>query len=269
MGTAPTTARTERTSIHVVAYATDGRIRLKEIAGLPGEPLHRLTHALTTRLDGDGLLHVFGTGAIATVGDVPLERHREAIERALGVPLLDVSRDRLQIVADPSATAPTIEAGCVVVPRIDDATIDAAAFLLARSVALERYETRADAIVDDALALAMEFAARARPPGRHPGQVRRVARLAVERLELARWFFPLDRPDWTWDDPVTARLYDTLSDDLELEDRHAALLHKLSSVESTVRIVIDLWESRRNRVLEWAIVLLIVLEVLLALVRVH
>jgi uncharacterized Rmd1/YagE family protein len=82
---------------------------------------------------------------------------------------------------------------------------------------------------------------------------------------LARWFFPLDRPDWTWEDQTISELYDRLSDNLELHERHDALEHKLASVQSTLEIVIDLWQSRRSRSLEWAIVLLIIAEIVLAL----
>jgi uncharacterized Rmd1/YagE family protein len=249
----------------LVAWATDGRIRLRELKDLPGETIRQPPHAITQRLPDGGVLHVFGIGAVVALGGASLEACRAALEQAIGRKLLDDTRDAIVLRADPRAVSPRIEGDRVVVPRLDDAAEDTAAFVLAHSVALERYESRADAILDDALALAGDFAVRGRPPGRHPQQIRRIARLALERLELARWFFPLDRPDWSWDQPAVAHLYDALADELELADRHAALLHKLESVEGTVRIVIELWDARRNRVLEWAIVLLIVLEIALAL----
>lgn len=251
----------------LTAWATDGRVRLRELRGLPGEMVRQPPHAITQRLPDGNVLHVFGIGAVVAVGGASAAGWREEIERAIGRRLLDGTRDVLVLRADPRATSPRMEGGRMIVPRVDDSAQDTAAFVLAHSVALERYEARADSILDDALALAGEFASRGRPPGPHTHQIRRAARLAIERLELARWFFPLDRPDWSWDEPAIAHLYDTLADDFELADRHAALLHKIESVEGTVRIVIELWDARRNRLLEWAIVLLIVVEIVLALVH--
>ena len=73
-------------------------------------------------------------------------------------------------------------------------------------------------------------------------------------------------PDEAWDDPQVARLFDDLSHNLELGERHKAMLHKLSAVEHGCESAIDLWHGRRSNALEWAIVLLIVVEIVLAAV---
>ena len=77
--------------------------------------------------------------------------------------------------------------------------------------------------------------------------------------------FPLDRPESTWDSAYAARVHDLLFAHFELRDRHEALMHKLASVQSTLEIIIDLWQSRRSLLLEAAIIALFLLEIGLAL----
>jgi uncharacterized Rmd1/YagE family protein len=54
---------------------------------------------------------------------------------------------------------------------------------------------------------------------------------------------------------------------LELAERHEALMHRMSALERSLQMIVSVWESRRARFLEWAIVWLIVVEIAMALVR--
>lgn len=253
------------------AVALDGRVRLRSVAGQTRWPVvGQNPNAVTVKGPGDRIVRVYAIGAVVVEGP-------EGIVPDLALELAEITgrhldlrtEERLRVSCAPVSNAQGFEVDWdrVVLPRADGGVLDAVSHLLAQSVALERYERGADAITDETLALAGEFARQGRPPWRRGLPIRRIAALAVQRLELARWFFPLDRPEWTWEDAEVARLYDALFEHYELHDRHEALLHKLASVESTLQVVINLWEGRRSRGLEWAIVILIVLEIVLAIVE--
>ena len=89
----------------------------------------------------------------------------------------------------------------------------------------------------------------------------RPAPFLARRLELARWFFTLDRPQSAWDEPAIYELHEALAENLELKDRQSAVEYKLEAVEESLDTVTDLWHGRRSLALEWAVVVLIVLEI--------
>jgi len=65
------------------------------------------------------------------------------------------------------------------------------------------------------------------------------------------------------------RIYDELRAEFDLVDRYQALELKLRSVQEALELVLDVARDRRLVLLEAAIVLLIVLELLLSLLRLH
>ena len=66
---------------------------------------------------------------------------------------------------------------------------------------------------------------------------------------------------------MIARLYDALFRNLEFKERHDAMVYKLHAVDTVMEMLIDVWQARRSLALEWAIVLLIIFEIGLALVE--
>jgi uncharacterized Rmd1/YagE family protein len=144
-------------------------------------------------------------------------------------------------------------------------TLDAVAHLLGQSAALDRYAQEADRVLVEALSLARELEARGRLPRSISTLSRRVGRIIASRLELARSFFLLDRPEAAWSDPAIHNLHEALAHNLELKERHQAILHRLDAVEEAVDTAMDLWQGRRALALEGVIALLILVEIAMAL----
>lgn len=71
-----------------------------------------------------------------------------------------------------------------------------------------------------------------------------------------------DKPDLLWDHPDLERLFARLVDELELVERSQALDRKLALVGEASTTLLTLVQSRRTYVVEIAIVLLILLEVI-------
>jgi uncharacterized Rmd1/YagE family protein len=69
------------------------------------------------------------------------------------------------------------------------------------------------------------------------------------------------KPDLLWDHPELAPLYATLAAEWELEERTEALAGKLEMIREISQTLLDLTETRRSRLLELAVVLLIATEV--------
>lgn len=117
------------------------------------------------------------------------------------------------------------------------------------------------------LAILQALKVRGRLPWARAELIRRIAGVAASQLELTRSFFLVDRPDTTWEDPVAARVFDDLYEHLELEERHAAVQERLETLSATLRTVADLQHGRQGTLLESAIVVLIVVEVVLYLIK--
>ncbi|MFY9823671.1 MAG: hypothetical protein WAM82_19980 [Thermoanaerobaculia bacterium] len=70
-----------------------------------------------------------------------------------------------------------------------------------------------------------------------------------------------------WEDPAMDRIYVDLREEFDLGDRYEALESKLRSVQEALELVLDVARDRRLVLLESAIVVLIVVELLLSLLR--
>lgn len=269
MTQAPVPATTKGTPLTTVALA--GRVDLARAAAALNRPqVHRYPYASVFALDGDARLHVFAFGAVVLEGRRELDAALQTlIEAAAGVRCLLDTVETYFVSVDPSreTSSPRVGWDQVSVPDASGEFVGAVALLLAQSAALERYEHAASKLLDESLALSRELAARGRLPRRSGKLVRQLGRITADRLELARWFYLVDRPAETWEEARVAGLYDALFANLELAQRHQAMLHKLEAVERATQIVVDLWQVRRGAWLEIAIVALIVFELVLMLWR--
>jgi uncharacterized Rmd1/YagE family protein len=85
------------------------------------------------------------------------------------------------------------------------------------------------------------------------------------RTEVLSVLHLLDKPDATWDDPGMDRIYGDLREEFDLTDRYEALEQKLRSVQEALELVLGVARDRRLLILELAVVLLILFELLFAL----
>ncbi|MFM1997199.1 MAG: hypothetical protein RLZZ111_1586 [Planctomycetota bacterium] len=76
-----------------------------------------------------------------------------------------------------------------------------------------------------------------------------------------------DSPDLLWDHPELERLWARIRDEFEIRERFAALHGKLSLISRTAETALDLLQNRRALRVEWAIVGLIVFEIVLTLLQ--
>jgi len=252
----------------MVAVALDGRVDVASAAELLHLPVERrYPYGWVFAADGGRLyLFAFGAAVLEAAARIEEPRHK-LIERATGRHLLPNTADTYWVRVAPQHESSSYRVAFdqVVIPGRTPELVGAVALLLGQSAALERYEVTANRLVDEALALSRDLASGARLPFSTKALVRRIGELTADRLELARWFYLVDRPPETWEDAQVATLYDALFVNLELPERHRAMLHKLSAVESATSTAIDLWQGSRSNALEIAIVLLIVFEIAHAL----
>ena len=170
---------------------------------------------------------------------------------------------------DPGAR-PDVSDGALTIDQLTRERASVIALTVAQSAAMEYYERiveemfgRTDQHGRPAGGRAARVPVRTRPLHRFIGAAIGTRNEVLSILHL------LDKPDEAWDDPGMDRIYDELRAEFDLVDRYQALELKLRSVQEALELVLDVARDRRLVLLEAAIVLLIVLELVLSLARLH
>ena len=211
-----------------------------------------------------GLAMLFRYGAAVSFNLTP-EEHRQLIahlrERVQGTVNRPETEDTTVFVSPPNTDSVITTEG-IGLYDFSLSRLKIVAIVLARSVALARYETAMAAAFDlvEPLALQVEQEARGRRMRellRHIGGVLLIQHKMVGRVEIQ------EKPELIWDQPELERLYLRLEAEYELRERNAVLERKLAIISRTAETTINLLHNRRMLRVEWYIVVLIVAEVIL------
>jgi uncharacterized Rmd1/YagE family protein len=161
-------------------------------------------------------------------------------------------------------SASAITNDCAVVPHYDRAFIDIIAFVLAKSVALERIEERVDLVLDETEGLIALL-----DQGKLNIPDKRLAKFAAGILNFKyrsiAYIMVLDKPEITWENPEADRFYLTMANMFELNQRYQEIKHKSETLMDITQVFSDLSHARRASRLEWIIIILIFIEIVIYL----
>lgn len=252
-------------TFHATAFVEN--FSLKELAALfPGA--RPRAHGLRTALEPDGEVFLYPFGVVV-FRDVPRERadaELARLRRARPGLTAEVVREDIAVREEPGA-AVRVAAGAVVVDRLTPDRAGIVALTVAQSAAMEYYERIVDALFARLQGLAAKMEARGTVPLRTRPLHRFIAEAIATRGEVLSILHLLDKPDEVWEDPAMDRIYEDLRAEFDLLDRYGALEAKLQAVQEGLELVLDVARDRRLVLLEAAIVLLIVFEIVLSFVR--
>jgi uncharacterized Rmd1/YagE family protein len=156
--------------------------------------------------------------------------------------------------------------------RVDKLTTGRAgvvALTVAQSAAMEYYEQVVDSLFARTGRMVERMEARGTVPVRTRPLVRFIGEAINNRNEVLSVLHLLDKPDATWEDSAMDRIYDDLRTEFDLADRYAALELKLRSVQEALELVVDVARDRRLLLLEVAVAILILVEILLPLFHIY
>ncbi len=135
--------------------------------------------------------------------------------------------------------------------------------VLAKSAVLAHDERRVAAVFDVIEPLAHELATYGRTPRDRTSILKLIGNALLVQHRVSGRVAVTEKPDALWDSPDLERLYARLEDEYELKERVEGLDRKLTVVAETANTLTDIIDTRRSFRLEWAIVLLIVFEIVL------
>jgi uncharacterized Rmd1/YagE family protein len=252
---------------HAVAFVEN--LSLKDLAAAYAGA-RRTPHQLAFRTSGGGDVYIYPFGAIVFRDVAASEREAELTRLGRARPGLTSATviEEFSVREDPGGKA-IISAGALTIDRLTAERASVIALTVAQSAAMEYYER----IVEEMFARTGRIVDRLEVRGSVPIRTRPLHRFigtAIStRNEVLSILHLLDKPDEAWDDPGMDRIYDELRAEFDLVDRYQALELKLRSVQEALELVLDVARDRRLVLLEGAIVLLIVSELLLSILRLH
>lgn len=177
-----------------------------------------------------------------------------------------VQREDYEVGEEPG-TDIELRDGALIVDRMSAERASVVALTIAQSAAMRYYERIAAGLFTRTaiLVAGMERS------GTVPVRTRRLHRFIAEaignRNEVLSVLHLLDKPDAVWNDPAMDRIYFDLRAEFDLVDRYRALELKLSSVQDSLELVLDVARDRRLVLLELGVIVLIVFELVLSLWR--
>jgi required for meiotic nuclear division protein 1 len=250
-------------TFHAVAFAEN--LSLRELASLYPEA-KRSTHELCITRDDGSEMFVYPFGALLFRNVPAAAREAEVVRLRAAQPKLSttVIKEEFTVRVD-STGAPRVEHGVLILDAMSAERSSVIAMTVAQSAAMEYYEGIVEEMFERTDRLVERMEARGTVPfGTRPLHRFIGAAIGV-RNEVLSVLHLLDKPDETWVDAGIDRIYEELRSEFDLADRYQSLELKLRSIQEALELVLDVARDRRLVLLELAIVLLIVFEIVLAM----
>jgi uncharacterized Rmd1/YagE family protein len=213
---------------------------------------------------GDGYAVVFRYGALVLVGLAPEEELAILAQYSHGAVPIEEERVELTV-------APDQEEGLSVDARLQIRALTPAhvlvlADILAKSIALARYEREIAAVLDTIEPVAARLAVKGRIPSARKELLQLIGSALLAQHRVSGRIAFAEKPDALWDHPELERLYARLEDEYEIVERGTLLNGKVEVVASAAQTFTDMMDTARSVRLEVLIVVLILAELIIAAV---
>jgi required for meiotic nuclear division protein 1 len=251
-------------TFHAVAFVEN--LAIRELTSLyPGAVLG--PHELCVGRAEGGKVFVYPFGAMvfqdvaAAAREAEVKRLREAQPKLTSTTVIN---EEFTVRVDARSTL-RIENGVLSLDSMTAERSSVIAMTVAQSAAMEYYE----GIVEEMFVRTDRLVERMEARGTVPFGTRPLHRFIGAaigvRNEVLSVLHLFDKPDETWEDARIGRIYEELRAEFDMADRYQALELKLRSIQEALELVLDVARDRRLVLLELAVVLLIVFEIVLAL----
>jgi len=211
---------------------------------------------------------ITGYGSCVFLGVQPAEQ--EAFLRGVAVAAVKLlpqrHADTFHLAVQPSLPVSSLlEADVLTLRQLDPNYLRVVTAVLAQSVALSHHEAKVDALLEllGGVNAELERSGRMLLPKRElfqrVGEVNSILTDVIAKLGL------LSRSDAAWAAARYAEAHAELRADFDIEDRFENLHLKIELLSTTLRFHIDVLQNAKADAMEWAIILLISVEVVLSL----
>ncbi len=216
---------------------------------------------------GRGYVVIFRYGAVVLVG------LSEAQEKTVLAQLMAKStipapldEERLVIALRPDEDEGVTDTGRLQIRELTQAHVLVLADILAKSVALARYEREIGQVFDTIEPAANTLAVEGRIPSARRALLKLIGSALLAQHRVSGRIAFAEKPDALWDHPGLERFYARLEDEYEIVERGTLLNGKVGVIATAAETFTDLVDTARSARLELLIVVLILAEIVIAAV---
>jgi uncharacterized Rmd1/YagE family protein len=156
--------------------------------------------------------------------------------------------------------------GALQIRELTAAHVLVLADILAKSVALARYEKEIASVFDTIEPAAGTLAVSGRIPRNRRALLQLIGSALLAQHRVSGRIAFAEKPEILWDHPELERFYARLEDEYEIVERGTLLNGKMSVLSSAAQTFTDMMDTARSARLELLIVVLIVAELVIAAV---
>ena len=221
---------------------------------------------LTVGIDSGRCAYLYPFGVVVFQDAITDDEDRLLAAVRGAIPGLSAEVVREEFVVEETGASQSLSEGILRIDRLTPGRARIVSLTVAQSASMEYYERIVERLFARNLELVQRLERRGKVALRVGPLHRFIGEAIVTRAEVLAVLHLLDKPDEIWDDPVMDRLYADLRSQFDLADRYEAMETKLRSVQEAFESLLDVARDRRMFLLEAAIVLLIVFEILMRLI---
>ena len=216
------------------------------------------------RLD-QGYVAVFRYGAVVLLG-----LSAEAEKAVLAEFVADVSRngpieeEKIALLLRPDQEEGLSAGGILQMKDLSVAHALVLSDILAKSVALGRYERELASVFDTIEPAATTLAISGRIPKNRKALLQLIGSALLAQHRVSGRIAFAEKPDILWEHPELERFYARLEDEYEIVERGTLLNGKMTVLASAAETFTDMMDTARSARLELLIVILIVAELIIA-----
>jgi uncharacterized Rmd1/YagE family protein len=211
---------------------------------------------------GDGYAVIFRYGALVLAGLTPAEEQSVLAQYAQGTQ--PIEEEWLELVLAPDQDEGLTADGRLQIRALTTAHVLVLADILAKSIALARYEREIADVFDTIEPAATTLAVSGRIPRARKALLRLVGSALLAQHRVSGRIAFAEKPDILWDHPELERFYSRLKDEYEIIERGTLLNGKVQVVASAAQTFTDMMDTDRSVRLEVLIVILILAELIIA-----
>jgi uncharacterized Rmd1/YagE family protein len=173
-----------------------------------------------------------------------------------------IIHEEFALMVDPG-TGISVEFDSVTIDEFTIERLDIVSMVLAQSTALEYFEIKVDEMLGRSADIGHALQRRGHLE-RRAGEIKKfIGQCITTKQSLVASLYLLDKPDETWEDQVLDKLYREAVDMFELKERYRTVDYKLRMIQENLELIADLLQYRHANFLEWAIIVLIAIEIVL------
>jgi uncharacterized Rmd1/YagE family protein len=216
---------------------------------------------------GSGYVVIFRYGAVVLVGltDAQEKTVLSQLMAEATVPA-PVDEERLVIALRPDEEEGVTDTGRLQVRDVTQAHVLVLADILAKSVALARYEREIGQVFDTIEPAANTLAVEGRIPSARRSLLKLIGSALLAQHRVSGRIAFAEKPDALWDHPELERFYARLEDEYEIVERGTLLNGKVGVIATAAETFTDLVDTARSARLELLIVVLILAEIVIGAV---